>query len=162
MPRRDIDKKREYEREYIAKPEVAARRREKYKKWAVANKDKLSKRGAKRRLEKRAMTMVATVRTRARMRGMSFDLDLHIEAIQARIDAGVCEVTGQPFDLSPGRRFNSPSIDRIACERGYTYDNIRVVLNLVNVAMGDWGEQVLRNIMVAWLTRADSLTGPSI
>lgn len=108
---------------------------------------------AKRRLEKRAMCLIATTRTRARKRGLDFDLHSHVAELQARIDMGVCELTGEPFDLSPGRKFNSPSLDRIDPRCGYTYDNVRVVLNLVNAALGDWGGDTLRAVMLRWLSR---------
>ena len=98
------------------------------------------------------MCLVATIKHRAKKRKLEFDLDQHISEIQSRIDLGVCEITGSPFDLSPGRKYNSPSIDRIDSNRGYTYDNIRVVLNLVNAALGDWGEHILRSVMSKWLT----------
>lgn len=95
---------------------------------------------ARRRLEKRAQCLVANARTRARKRGLYFDLDGAVEHIQARIDRGCCEMTGTPFDLSPGRKFNSPSIDRIDPKQGYTLSNIRIVCHAMNAAMGDWGE----------------------
>lgn len=104
-----------------------------------------------RKLEKRAQCLVGTVRTRCRKRGLEFDLGAHVAEIQRRIDAGVCELTGVPFDLSPGRKFSSPRIDRIDPRKGYTYDNIRIVLNLVNAALGDWGEVTLREVMQKWL-----------
>lgn len=153
MPFKSDDAKREYQNAYNARPEVKAKRKEAFAKWAEKNKDVRAAAEAKRRLERRASVLVATVRTRARNRGLDFDLDGHVSAIQERIDAGVCEITGYPFDLSPGRKFSSPSIDRINPARGYTYDNIRIVLNLVNAAMGDWGEETLRQVMEAWLCK---------
>lgn len=153
MHRKDDSAKRAYDRAYASRPEVKARRAALFAAWRDANKGALLEREAKRRREKRGQTLVATVRTRARKRGLAFDLDEYIAAIQARIDLGHCELTGQPFDLSPGRRFNSPSIDRIDPSIGYTYANIRIVLNLVNAALGDWGEEPLRAVMTAWLQR---------
>jgi hypothetical protein len=153
MPFSSQEKKRAYEREYANRPEVKARRQATYQKWSEENKEHLLKRGAKRRLEKRASVLVATSRNRAKRRGIQFDLDAFVPAIQERIDKGVCELTGFPFDLSPGRKFNSPSVDRADPSRGYTYDNIRIVLNLVNAALGDWGEDVLRTVMQQWLSK---------
>lgn len=153
----DLEKKRAYERAYVAKPEVKARRSAINKAWKQANQEKVLAREAKRRLEKRAVVLVATTRTRARNRGLEFDLDQHITEIQQRIDAGRCEVTGEPFDLSPGRKFSSPSIDRLDCKRGYTYDNIRIVINLANAAMGDWGEKTLREVVVRWFLSSNAI-----
>lgn len=55
--------------------------------------------------------------------------------------------------MSPGRKFNSPSLDRIDPSGGYTYDNVRVVLHLVNQALGDWGVETLSTVMRRWLSR---------
>lgn len=145
------DVKRAQQREYCARPDVKARRAETHAIWSASNHDRKLTNEARRRLERRASCLVGTIRTRARKRGLEFDLDSHVEDIQRRIDAGLCELTGLPFDLSPGRKFNSPSIDRINPSLGYTYSNVRVVLNIANVAMGDWGEDVLRSVMSAWL-----------
>jgi hypothetical protein len=140
-----------YERAYIRLPAVKARRKECFDKWKKNNKGRLLATEAKRRLEKRAMCLVATVRIRARKRSITFDLDEHVPELQERINAGRCELTGVPFDLAPGRKYNSPSLDRINPKGGYVYDNVRVVLNCVNAALGDWGEDILRSVMEAWL-----------
>lgn len=124
--------------------------------WRMKNRLHVLAKEAERRKFKRGLCLIATTRTRAKKRKMDFDLHLHAEAIQKRIDAGVCETTGVSFDLSPGRKFNSPSIDRINSAKGYTYDNIRIVLNLVNAALGDWGEEVLRAVMAKWLAGRSS------
>ena len=139
-----------HEREYIARPHVKARRKVAFCRWKKDNKARVLANEATRRLEKRALCLVATVRTRSRKRGLEFDLDAHVSELQRRIDGGKCELTGVPFDLSPGRKYNSPSLDRINPKGGYTYGNIRVVLNCVNAALGDWGEAVLRSVMKAW------------
>ena len=150
-PYSDPDKKRAYQKAYSKQPHVMEARRENFRKWAEDNRDHLKARAAERRLTKRALCLIATTRTRARKRKLAFDLARHAGKIQARIDRGVCEVTGVPFDLSPGRKFNSPSLDRIDPKAGYTYGNVRVVLNLVNAALGDWGEKTLRGVMAFWL-----------
>lgn len=158
MPFDSIEKKKEYQKFYNSLPEVSEKKRENFKKWRDDNADHLKAKEAERRLTKRAMCLVATARTRARSKGLIFDLDQFIPELQTRIDLGKCEVTGAVFDLSPGRKFNSPSLDRIDSSKGYTYENTRIVLNLVNAALGDWGENVLRDVMTAWLDTAMRLT----
>lgn len=143
--------------EYRTRPGVSERRKLNFTKWANENPERIKERAAKRRLQKRAQCLVATVRTRAKKRGLEFDLDEHVAQLQTRIDSGKCELTGWPFDLSPGRKFNSPSIDRIDPKGGYTYENVRLVLNMVNVALGDWGEEPLRDVMRSWLRTPRSL-----
>lgn len=158
MPPKCKDARKAYNKEYSERPGVKEKKRENFKRYAAENQPRLRHREAERRLNKRAMVMVASTRTRARKRGFDFDLDQYIPELQSRVDAGFCEVTGQPFDLSSGRKFNSPSFDRVDCSRGYTYDNVRVVLNLVNVALGDWGEDVLRSVMTKWLHGTEQTT----
>ena len=148
----DPEKKRAYDRSRLTLPGVKEKRKATFKIWAEKNREHLLAKEAERRVKKRAMVLVATVRTRAKKRGLDFDLDVYTQEIQKRIDAGVCELTGCAFDLSPGRKFNSPSIDRRNPSLGYTYDNIRIVLNLANAALGDWGDDVLREVMTKWLS----------
>lgn len=150
MAYKDIEQKRAYQREYARRPDVKERRRDNYRKWAARNKEKLLLKEANRRLTKRGQCLVANCRTRAKKRGLPFDLDDHVDAVQERIDAGHCEITGCVFDLSPGKSWNSPSIDRISPEKGYTYDNIRLVCNAINAAMGDWGEGVVWEMFKSW------------
>jgi hypothetical protein len=151
MPTTDKAKRREQYLRYIQTPGVRERRRLATNAWAKENKRHLLAKGAERRLNKRALCLIATTRTRAKKRGLEFDLHLYVDQLQARIDAGKCELTGQRFDLSPGRKFNSPSLDRIDPSKGYTFDNVRIVLNVINVALGDWGEETLRLVMSQWL-----------
>lgn len=142
--------KRKYEAEYIRRPDVAARRRSNFQEWRCDNREHLRQAEAKRRKEKRAQVLLATVRTRARRRGLAYDLDDHLVEIQARIDAGRCEVSGFPFSLEAGSPFNAPSIDRKDPKLGYVYDNIRVVCYAVNCALGDWGEGKFMEIVECW------------
>jgi len=111
-------RERGYKRE---KPEVMSRR---YQEW---------------RDKKRGYALVNVARHRAKQRGIPFNLDP--ADIQARIDRGYCEVTGIPFDLTKPRCWNAPSLDQIEPSRGYTQENVRVILFSLNVMMNVWGEQ---------------------
>lgn len=151
MPYADPEKKRAYSAAYRARPEVRAKRAAYFQTWTAENKEHLVRREAIRRLTKRAQCLVATTRTRAKKKNIPFDLDTHIEEIQNRIDVGFCELSGIQFDLSPGRTFASPSIDRIVPSNGYLYPNIRIVCHGVNVALGDWGEEIFEIFARAFL-----------
>lgn len=83
----------------------------------------------------RASALVSSARVRARDKGLTFDLD--VTQIQYRIDLCRCELTGIKFDLEGG--WNSPSLDRINPDLGYTMDNVRIVLTALNVMMNRWG-----------------------
>ena len=157
MPFSDIESKRAYQKEYCNRPAVKKRRKAYNKVWKEANKQWGLDKGAKRRLEKRAQCLVAGCRTRARNRGIPFALDNFVTELQRRIDLNKCEITGAPFDLSPGRSWNSPSIDRIRPAEGYVPNNVRVVCHAMNVAMGDWGEEAVREMFQHWLSSDEAL-----
>lgn len=140
-----------YDREYRAKNKE---RKQAYEaQWRAENSDHLKARGAKRRLEKRAKCLIAAARVRSRNKGHAFGLDDFSEEIQSRIDNGKCELSGVIFDLSPGRKPNSPSLDRINPALGYLPSNVRVICHALNAALGDWGEEALLPIMAGWLAR---------
>lgn len=69
--------------------------------------------------------------------------DLRFLALRS---GGRCEVTGIPFS---GRQTDSrrrpffQSIDRKDCAQGYTIENCRLVCLAVNIAMSNWGEDVV-------------------
>lgn len=123
-------------------------------KWREGNKEHLAKKGAKRRIDKRAMCMVSAARIRAKKKGVPFNLTAtDVDRFQEIIDAGKCELTGVTFTVISGKRSaTSPSLDRIVPELGYVSGNVRVVCHAVNAGMGDWGEAELKRIMTIWLT----------
>lgn len=131
----------------------ADRRKAKQAEWREANRDHLREKNARRRIEKRAMCLIAVARTRSRNKGTYFALDGFAEELQRRIDTGRCELSGVPFGLSPGRDPASPSLDRIDPAQGYIPDNVRVICHALNAALGDWGEELLAPIMDGWLTK---------
>jgi hypothetical protein len=94
--------------------------------------------------ENRGKALCTVAKYRAKQKGLSFDLDA--EDIQRRIDANACELTGVPFDLTGGKTWDSPSLDRIDSTRGYTQDNVRVVLYCVNVMANVWGPKKILDI----------------
>lgn len=107
----------------------------------------------KYRLINRARDLVRHAKRRAEKKGLPFDLNPHIDAIQERISRGCCELTGISFDLTSGLTWNSPSIDRKDPSKGYVISNVRVVLHAVNSALGTWGEQKLLEISRAILAQ---------
>ena len=98
--------------------------------------------------------LVSRLKNRATKKGLPFDLDQHLPELKERMSGRVCEMTGTPLVLSRGKPgHNSPSLDRIIPEKGYTYDNIRIVCFAMNAALGSWGEVALRQVMDAWATK---------
>lgn len=93
------------------------------------------------------MQAIYSARRRAKDRGLECDLDDgHAKELWRRCK-GRCELTSIPFDLEKiegcFRRPFAPSIDRVNAAGGYTASNVRVVCTAVNLAMNQWGEDVL-------------------
>lgn len=107
--------------------------------------------------EQRATMLVWNIKKRAEKKVLSFDLDQHVEALQVRIDAGRCEMSGVDFDMQASREWATPSIDRIDSFGGYIYSNVRVICYGLNVAMNRWGEDVLAERVAEWLEYRKSL-----
>lgn len=102
----------------------------------------------------RAIQLHANAKRRAEEKGIPFDLD-RLELIE-RIATGRCEVTGIPFDLAAGAGLNpwAPSLDRANNAKGYTPDNVQVVVSAYNIAKGPWGDDVLLRLARAIVDNA--------
>jgi len=119
--------------------------------WREANADHIKAKCARRRLEKRAMCLVAAARVRSRAKGIPFELGPNdVELLQRVIDAGRCELSGAPFMLTGARGPRSPSLDRKVPSLGYVSGNVRVICHALNAALGDWGEIALLEIIDTW------------
>jgi hypothetical protein len=77
-----------------------------------------------------------TLIERAKAKGLAFDLDE--QWVEEKLDAGVCEATGQPLDLSFAfaRAPRCPSFHRRDSKGGYTKANTRVVWLCMNQFVG--------------------------
>jgi hypothetical protein len=93
----------------------------------------------------RARQLVRAIEKRCRRNGIPFELDP--EWLASRLSAGRCELSGIKFELKIHRSDRahpfSPSVDRIAPSLGYTKSNCRVVLFALNMAMSDFGIDIL-------------------
>ena len=70
-------------------------------------------------------------RQRAKVKDIEFSLPM--EWVETRLQIGICETTGLPFDYSFNRLW-SPSIDKINPHGGYTPDNCQMTLFIYNSA----------------------------
>lgn len=83
--------------------------------------------------------MWSTSKKSARLKGVDFDLD-H-DWFRVRLAAGICQVSGLPFDLTAAKRVAaSPSVDRIDPKGPYTKANCRLILWWINQAFSNMGE----------------------
>lgn len=114
--------------------------------YRTGSKEQRSASFRKYREKHRASVLVTAARGRAKQAGLAFDLDDWLPQLQARIDNGYCEMSGLPFRLDGGRTWDSPSLDRIIPELGYTITNVRVVLFALNVMMNTWGAEPVLQI----------------
>jgi hypothetical protein len=124
-------------------------------------------RARKTRVEIEASVLLAwkNAKNRATQKGMEFSITQEWALSECRANNYRCSMTGVPFMMRRDRKMHKrpyvPSIDRIDCKRGYTPDNVRLVIFAVNLMMAEWGEDVMRQVMVAYAgwknkTRRDS------
>lgn len=97
-------------------------------------------------VEGRAYQLFDSARTRANKKGIEFSITRGFIEQLFRSNGGRCSLTGIEFDFNPpsGTRYNpySPSLDRIDNSKGYTPDNVRLVLTCVNIAFNQFGKEV--------------------
>ena len=96
----------------------------------------------------KAKTMMSAAKSRAKKKGIPYALGVaERRSIESSLMSGRCDLSGCPFGTGPF----APSLDRIVPARGYVPGNVRVVILLMNVALGNWGEATLRDVMEVWL-----------
>lgn len=105
----------------------------------------------KRQVGKGLKSCISSARSRAKKKGLPFEIDINWLLDRAEKFDLKCELSGIPFysnitGQGKSRAF-SPSLDRIDCTKGYTEENVRIVLFAVNVMLSDWGEDTLFKIV---------------
>lgn len=85
---------------------------------------------------------------RAKKKNIEYDLDDDFILNMFISQENRCNLTGIVFSLDPpknGQHNNpySPSIDRIDPKKGYTKDNVRLILSCVNFALSEFGLDLL-------------------
>lgn len=97
----------------------------------------------------RAKSLLKTT-TRRSSKFEEVDNPVDIEFILEKLKVGKCEVTGIAFDYD--NKFNtcknplSPSIDRVDSNKGYSKDNVRIVLWQYNLMRGELTDDQLFDI----------------
>jgi hypothetical protein len=93
----------------------------------------------------RALTLINGAKRNAQRKNIKFDLPF--EFIYEKLISGTCEITDIPFDFSrPSSTIKnpySPSLDRIDPKKGYTMDNVRVVIWQFNMMKGEISDKEL-------------------
>ena len=97
----------------------------------------------------RAYTLLSGAKVRAKRKNLEFNLPVNI--IIEAIEKGYCELTGLKFDMNRvvDTQVNpySPSVDRKNSTKGYTKENVRIVLSSVNSALGEFGDEIMLPIL---------------
>lgn len=100
---------------------------------------------------------IARAKYRSRQKKVAFELtvaDFRRLMIEQKFK---CAISGIEFSLQPvtssSLRAFRPSIDRIEPVGGYKVGNVRLVCEIVNLAMNQWGEQPLLKLVEAMATR---------
>lgn len=98
---------------------------------------------------KKCGDILGRLKSRAKKKGMEFAISQNDLMEMLERSAGLCEVS-VPLVFgtirNPEEAPWTPSIDRVDCSKGYTVDNCRIVCYAANVAMSNWGEDVLHKL----------------
>jgi len=143
---------------YAAIDDKVAYNKERYQKDSLA----YIKRAKKYRLtyQGRAVSLVSSARQRAKKKGLPFDIDVEWVRQLFELQEEKCSETGLPFcykeraDHGYGF-FNpfAPSLDQIKADKGYTKDNVRLVLCIVNLGLNSFGDSVFEQVAKAYLAK---------
>jgi len=106
----------------------------------------------------RAHTLLYNSISRAKQSNIEHTIT--VNDILPAIENGFCELTNLPFDLGPPvnkatQHPYAPSVDRINSLKGYTKDNVRIVLYSVNAALGQFGTNIMTPILKAMVKAID-------
>ena len=91
------------------------------------------------------------IEKRAKEKNLEFNLTE--EWLKEKLERGRCEATGIKFDTTKAPFMNPfyPTIDRVDSSKGYTPENCRIVLWVVNAGLGHYTEKDLYTICKAYL-----------
>lgn len=125
--------------------------RETCRRWRTNNREKYLESHRKNQLKpyRIAYTLLHGAKRRANEKGEPFTLSR--DDFAARIERGVCEVTGIPFVIQVDTRKKtgggvagpfSPTLDRVNPKGGYVTENVRLVVWAYNLLKSCWNDEV--------------------
>ena len=111
----------------------------------------------------RAYNLLSSAKKRAIKKNLEFNVS--VEKIIKAIKNGHCELTGLKFDMNRASKTQinpySPSIDRKDSNKGYTNENVRIVLSAVNSALNQFGDDIMLPILKAMIKSIEKNAKPN-
>lgn len=102
-------------------------------------------------------------RHRSRAKSLPYDIDAHAIDELLVSQGWRCAVSNLPLIPSAqnksGRHPFGPSLDRIVPHLGYARGNVRVICNMANFAINEWGIEALHKFVEAMSRRTPLLAG---
>lgn len=127
--------------------EECLRKRREYQKGNISQKQASLAQAKKYRttIEGRISALMSKAKSRAKDKGLEFDLTREFVAGLFYLQQNKCKLTEIEFNYDPPTNtvYNplAPSLDRIDPQGGYTQDNTRLILTCVNIAMHQYGQE---------------------
>jgi hypothetical protein len=107
----------------------------------------------------RVYSLLESAKCRSKKKNLKIDIDLDFLLEMYEKQNGRCCLTDIEFKLERNKnkeRFYTPyapSLDKIDSSKGYTRDNVRLVLVIVNLALNRFGDKVFEEISTAFLKK---------
>ena len=103
--------------------------------------------------------LLEAARSRAKRKNIDLDIDLEFLLDLYEKQNGKCALTNIQFtfERNPEGIKNflpyNPSIDRINPQKGYTRDNVRLLLVIMNLSLNNFGEECLYEVCKAFISK---------
>jgi hypothetical protein len=103
--------------------------------------------------------LMTSAKLRSKNKERDFDLDLDFMYEMFDRQGGKCALTNLEFTYKAGynadtkSRYNpfNPSLDKIDANKGYTKDNVRLVLVIINLSLNSFGDSIFDVISRAYI-----------
>ena len=125
-------------------------------KGEVRDADIVQPRGGRPRLglvQHRVRKLLIAAAMKAGRHQVPYDLQNHVKELEAKLEVGVCELTGQKLNIKESLAANAPALYVVDAEKGMVYANTMIICWAMSCALGSWGPEVLKPIVEAWIKK---------